>query len=114
MDTSSSGLGNFTYFPTLGLPPLGLGWSSPYSSLGLYQPGFNSIYLPGYTYMPLFLGLGQVGFPAPLALPRFHLPPARIPPHAGVLPSPFPHAPVSHPIPVHPTSAAGMHGGVHR
>jgi len=114
MDTSSYGLDSFTYFPTLGLPALGLSWSSPYSSFSPYQPGFNSIYLPGYTYLPLLLGLGQVGFPTPLRLPPFRLPPLRLPPHGGVLPLSHPAAPVSHPIPVHPTSPVGMHPGLHR
>jgi len=114
MNTSMSGLDGFTYFPPLGLPPLGFSWSSPYSSLGPYQPGFTSIYLPGYTYLPLFLGLGQVGIPTPLRLPPLRLPPLRLPPHAGVLPFPLPRAPVSHPIPLHPSSPVGMHGGVHR
>ncbi len=50
----------FTYYPMLGIlsptPAVGPGYSNPY--LGVYtpQPGFNSIYLPGYTYLPLMLG----------------------------------------------------------
>ena len=114
MDSLSSGLASFTYFPTLGLPALGLSWSNPYSSLSPYQPGFNSIYLPGYTYLPLWLGLGQVGFPTPLRLPPYRLPPLRLPPHGGVLPLPRPAAPVSHPIPAHPTSPVGIHVVPHR
>ena len=114
LDTLSSGLNSFTYFPTLGLPALGLSGSSPYSYFSPYHPGFNSIYLPGYTYLPWLLGLGQVGFPTPLRLPPFRLPPLRLPPHGEVLPLPHPAAPVSHPIPVHPTSPVGVHGGVHR
>ena len=114
MDSLSSGLASFTYFPTLGLPALGLSWSSPYSSFSPYQPGFNSIYLPGYTYLPLLLGLGQVGFPPPLRLPPYRLPPLRLPPHGGVLPLPRPATPVFHPTPAHPTSPVGMHVGPHR
>lgn len=41
----------FTQFPMLGLSPI----SPLYSSLYPYQPGFYSLYLPGYTYRPLFL-----------------------------------------------------------
>jgi hypothetical protein len=52
----------FTYFPLIGASPLGLGSSSLYSSYTPYQPGFNSIYLPGYTYRPLLLGLRMGGY----------------------------------------------------
>jgi FecR protein len=41
----------FTQFPMLGLSSV----SPVYSSLYPYQPGFYSLYLPGYTYRPLFL-----------------------------------------------------------
>jgi len=54
------GVDGFTYFPMLGVPALGLGAYSQYSPYsGLANPlqlGFNSIYLPGYTYRPLILG----------------------------------------------------------
>jgi hypothetical protein len=74
----------FTYFPLLGLPSLSSSLtsynalSSPYQSglygtTGLYQPGFYSIYLPGYTSRPLFLryplGVGRPLFPSRLGLP---------------------------------------------
>ena len=92
------GLDSFTYFPalgvsSLGLAPYGLGPASPYSSYLPYQLGFNSIYLPGYTYRPLLLGLGSLGI-------RPYVPstPRRI----GVYPgpalgtvSPIPRVPVS-------------------
>jgi hypothetical protein len=115
---NTSGLDSFTYFPMLGLPAMGL--SSTYSSLGTDQPGFNSIYLPGYTYLPVSLGLGLGGFRTPF----------RLPPYAGI--SPFPRAPGLHPIPVRPISPMrpispggptspvrpispiGTHVGVHR
>jgi hypothetical protein len=60
----------FTYFPLLGYPSMvstaGVyGGLSPYQSglygTGLYQPGFYSLYLPGYTYRPLLLGLPSLG-----------------------------------------------------
>jgi hypothetical protein len=52
----------FSYFPLVGAPAVDPGMSSVYSSLYPSQPGFNSIYLPGYTYRPYFLGL--LGSPA--------------------------------------------------
>jgi hypothetical protein len=54
--------GNFTYFPMLGVVNPGMGYPGSYSSLYPNQPGFNSIYLPGYTYQPLVLGLAVRGF----------------------------------------------------
>ncbi len=50
---------SFTYFPMLGaLPSYGMATSGIYgSSLSPYQPGFNSIYLPGYVYAPVIVGL---------------------------------------------------------
>jgi hypothetical protein len=48
---------NFSYFPMLGVlspNPVGPG---VYSSYYPAQPGFNSIYLPGYSYRPIMLGL---------------------------------------------------------
>ncbi len=117
---NTSGINSFTYFPMLGLPAPVPGLSSTYSSLSPDQPGFNSIYLPGYTYLPLSLGLGQGGFRTPL----------RLPPYAGI--SPFPRAPGPYPMPVHPyppvrpispvrptsplrpVSPVGTHVGVHR
>jgi hypothetical protein len=98
--TVAPGLDGFTYFPFLGVPSLapGLGPSSlysPYSSYALYQPGFYSPYLPGYTYPPLLLGLVGRGYgglgglrtywPSPLrgigGLPGSHpvLPAPRVP-----------------------------------
>lgn len=41
----------FTQFPMIGLSPV----NSIYDSLYPFQPGFYSLYLPGYTYRPLFL-----------------------------------------------------------
>jgi hypothetical protein len=51
----------FTYFPVLGLPSPSLGLTAPYGAFISSQPGFNSIYLPGYTYRPLMLGLVGTG-----------------------------------------------------
>ncbi|HUA87527.1 MAG TPA: hypothetical protein VMB85_26910 [Bryobacteraceae bacterium] len=54
--TQSADVDGFSYFPMLGVPAVGL-YSSPYPSVIPAQPGFYSMYLPGYTYQPLLLGL---------------------------------------------------------
>jgi hypothetical protein len=51
----------FTQFPMLGLSPI----SPLYSSLYPYQPGFYSIYLPGYTYRPTFLLVSPIAVRSP-------------------------------------------------
>jgi len=64
----------FTYYPMLGLmaPSPGVP-SSIYSSMMPSQPGFSSVYLPGYTYMPVMLtsyGAGYRGSAYSLYSPR--------------------------------------------
>jgi hypothetical protein len=61
-DAAAGSLDTFSYFPLVGAPSVDPGMSSAYSYLYPTQPGFNSIYLPGYTYRPYFLGL--LGSPA--------------------------------------------------
>lgn len=102
----TAGLDSFTYFPFLGVSSLGL---SSYSGFSLYQPGFNSIYLPGYTYRPLMLGLAGLGLRTYLPTP-----PRRI----GLTPGigtfvPIPR-PVAHPVPIRPVPHIGVRGGAHR
>ena len=110
MNTSNSGLDSFTYFPMLGLPPVGPGLSSTYSAVGLSQLGFNSIYLHGYVYLPLLLGLRPTGFP-PLRFPSHPHPMPVLP----VYPHPIPVRPVyPHPTAVRPVPQVGIHGGIHR
>ena len=102
----------FTYFPMLGLPPVGVDPSGADSSLGWSQPGFNSLYLHGYTFLPLLLGL-RGGFSSTGS------PPNRLPLH----PTPV-HPIYPHPIPIHPISPAptavrpvppvAIRGGIHR
>jgi hypothetical protein len=121
-DPASVGPGydGFTYFPLLGLPYAGaVSPSAVYNPYSPYQSGFNSIYLPGYTYQPLVLGLALRGL-------RTYAPytsPLRV----GVLPgigvsrgigvyspiprNPAPHVPMPRPMPVHP---GAVHVGVHR
>ncbi len=136
----TAGADAFTYFPFLGVSPInpvspgpygapapygqpGL-YASPgvYSSYALYQPGFNSIYLPGYTYAPLMLGLigngSRIG-----SGPRIYVPSALRPsmgaPRPGVIvTAPRTMGPIlSAPRPAAPVRVAprvGVGGGVHR
>jgi hypothetical protein len=108
--------GSFTYFPMLGLAAFGTGLSgaygsvytypyTPYGAPGVYQPGFYSIYLPGYTRRPLLLGLPAGG------LQRSLYSPSRI----GVPGSPPPHMPIVRPTAPRPLPRGGLHvGGGHR
>jgi hypothetical protein len=125
LSISTPSVDSFTNFPMIGLPSVGP--SGVYSSLGSYQPGFNSMYLPGYTYFPSYTLL-------PLLLgPSAYLTPYH-PVYGGVAPilptrspigSPIPVRPISphprpvlpampHPIPIRPVSPPGTHVGVHR
>ena len=129
LDGSSLPADAFTYFPMLGFPAMssslstlyggapgaygaGMYGSSPYP----YQPGFYSLYLPGYTYQPMLLHLPYGGpsmglhtFYPPLriggtttTLPTLHYPGAVTPP--TTLRTPGAH-PVT-PTPPHPVVAA--------
>jgi hypothetical protein len=103
----------FTYFPMLGYPFPGTSLSSLYGSslslypsgayvpLSTYPSGFFSIYLPGNTHRPLFLGL-----PPTIGLHRSIYPPSRI----GSPRVPVVRAPVPRPVTPHP--APGVHVGV--
>jgi hypothetical protein len=102
---------NFAYFPLIGVPSLGSSLSGGYGSFNPYQPGFNSIYLPGYTYRPLLLGLAPGGvriYP--------YSPPRRV----GVFPivpgshTPLPHTPLPHPHPGRTIPHGVVHGAAHR
>lgn len=117
------GQNGFTQFPMIGLAPISPvvpGAYSPYSAgvysaLYPYQPGFYSLYLPGYTYRPLFLGLpSQHGSVVYTPLPRVG--------SATTLPRPVynppsvvrPATPIAHPAAtpvVHPVAPA--HVAVH-
>jgi hypothetical protein len=105
------GLDGFTYFPPLGVPSLGVVSSGLYSSYTPYQPGFNSVYLPGYTYPPYVLGLLGRGY-------RTYLPPLTwrtgTPPRAGTI-GPIPRAPAHPvPVPVHAAPSVGVRAVGHR
>ena len=115
MEAAVPGPDSFTYFPMLGLPSLGQDLSTTYDALGLSQPGFNSLYLPGFTFLPILLGVGTrpVGVP-PARFPSTYLHPIPVRP---VYPHPIPTrptAPTPHPTtPVH-VSTGGVHVGGHR
>jgi hypothetical protein len=125
--------GTVTYFPLLGLSSPGLSLSNPdgpynsYSPFNPYQLGFNSIYLPGYAYLPFILAVwigGHHGAPcphlgaaclgfAPRPGPRFlgslgaQVPPWRPRPSPG---SVAPGAPLVRPSPIHSFPRGGAFG----
>jgi hypothetical protein len=118
---SDLAMSSFTYFPFIGALSLGPGVSGLYSSYAPYQPGFNSIYLPGYTYRPLLLGLTPRGYYGRIyASPRgygssIYAPPQRtgFSPGVGGVGAPVPlapHAPLR-PTPAHPITHGGVHAG---
>jgi len=116
------GMDGFTYFPLLGLPYSGLPYSGMASSSPLYNPyspyqsGFNSIYLPGYTYQPFILGAAVRGLRTYVPSPMRGVGPIRtgVSPGIGIF-SPTPRIPAPRPMPVHPISPGGGHigGGGH-
>ena len=103
----------FTYFPFVGVPYMGMGlYSGRYSSAfptQPSQPGFYSMYLPGYTYAPSVLLLpSRIGR---IAAPPFSV----VVPHPGRAPYPIAPAhpgvrPVPHaaPAPAHPMLPYGV------
>jgi hypothetical protein len=111
---SDLALNNFTYFPFIGVLSAGGGLSGLYSSYTPYQPGFSSIYLPGYRYRPLLLGLGSraySGYRGSVYTP--YTPPRRAGFATGGVIVP---APVVRPTPAHPTHpiSPGVARGGHR
>ena len=48
-------------FPIIGVPYPAIDPTGLYTSASLYQPGFNSVYLPGYTYRPMIITLVRRG-----------------------------------------------------
>jgi hypothetical protein len=112
--------GGFSYFPLIGGPTVNASYSNPYSSTVASQPGFSSMYLPGYTSLPfmlMYVGryrgtrdpllpirsgpvfLPRVGVPAagigrpPVFVPHVApiTPIAPMAPHAAPVPHPMPH-----------------------
>jgi hypothetical protein len=107
MTASDYGIDSFTYFPTLGLVSPPAGFTSSYNFYGFYQPGFNSIYLPGYSSLPWFFRPGSIGYPT-----SFH------PPVIPLRPIPSRHPMPGHPASAmgvpHSASSVGIHAGGHR
>jgi len=99
-------LGGFSYFPLVGLTSAGLSYNL-YGSTQPSQAGFYSIYLPGYTYPPVFwrVMVGGSGRHFPVFPPRVHVPPViggTASPHPS-MPSPVATHPIVHtPVPTHP------------
>lgn len=98
----------FTYYPMLGVSSLGVPAPSAYAAYGLSQPGFYSIYLPGYTYAPYMLGTGgfRLGFPS-------LYPHVGVLPRSGVIVTTRPSVPVVRPAPVARPMPMPVHGGGH-
>jgi hypothetical protein len=120
------GFDGFTNFPFLGLPAVGLvSPGASYSSYNPYQPGFNSIYLPGFTSRPLILGLVVRGLRTYVPASPLRIggvggsPRVGFAPGSGII-TPIPHMPpprlpAPRPMPVHPVSpGGGVHVGAHR
>lgn len=110
-DMRVPGANDFIDFPLLGVPLVGMDTAGLYGSTTLYQPGFNSIYLPGYVYRPMILSL--VGLGLPNRFPIYSSSPTRFP--IGSLPgtggvgviSPIPRLPVMlPPVGFHPAAPA--------
>jgi hypothetical protein len=114
--SQTADLDGFTYFPFLDVPALGMGLSGAYSSYTPYQPGFNSIYLPGYTYRPIMLGLvGRgSGIYVPSSPLRFGFPRGYggivTVPRAPISRSPVPRTPVPVGVP-HVSPGVGARAG---
>jgi hypothetical protein len=125
--SSDLAVSSFTYFPFIGALSVSPGVTSLYSSYAPpYQPGFNSIYLPGYTYRPLLLGLMPRIYTrgysnhiySPYSPYSPHSPPYSPPRRAGfspgtgaVAPVPLPHAPPLRTTPARPITHGGVRGG---
>jgi hypothetical protein len=109
---SDLAMSGFTNFPFIGALSIGPSVSGLYSSYAPpYQAGFNSIYLPGYTYRPLLLGLWPRGYSSHIYSPYSpYSPPHR----AGFSSGVGTIVPVHPVVPVHPTPMRPVtHGGVH-
>jgi hypothetical protein len=122
MPDSSLSPDSFTYFPMLGIPSYAssLSGSGLYGGSSAYLPGFYSIYLPGYTRPPLFLGLGGIGGLGGIrglgGLGGFGWQHSPTPPSRVFSPISPVHSPFAHPAPapVHAAPHGGVHIGGHR
>ena len=97
-----NGLSGFSYFPLVGVPVMGLRmYSSPYASVPV-QPGFYSMYLPGYTYAPAVVLLPAMGRMGGLYRPPVYRPPFEVSPASR----PGVRAPAYAVTPAHPVGTA--------
>jgi len=106
-----------TYYPMLGLLAPSPGFpNSVYSSIVPSQPGFSSVYLPGYTYLPVTLMSYGGGFRRTLYSPAspvrpIGVYPGRAPVVGGFSPPRPPVLTMPHPAPIR--IAPAPHPGVH-
>lgn len=105
LDGLDAGYAGFSYFPYLGVPVMGMGgaYSSPYNSVSPAQPGFYSMYLPGYTYAPRIIVMPAIRPLGGVYRPPFSV--ATVPGRApvgsvGPIAPTHPAVPVVHPAPV--------------
>lgn len=124
MSGTALGTDAFTYFPLLGYPSMtptvrttytGLYGSLPIPSSiyqpGIYQPGFNSLYLPGYTYRPSYLRLPVNGMLN--RTPYTPYAPMRLTPTTPRPPVGLPRPPAGRPIAPPPPPRPAIHVGGH-
>lgn len=113
IDLGSDG---FTYFPMLPFPSVSAGLGADYGSLTadpyavatgpVVQPGFYSVYLPGYTRRPLGLPLPAIGIGLGVGLTGLHR--GVYAPTASPLPY-RPYMPTTAPYPYRPyTPSVGL------
>jgi hypothetical protein len=96
-DMRVPGADDFIDFPLLGVPMVGMDPTALYGSAAMYQPGFNSIYLPGYVYRPMILSLVGLGLPGryPIYISPTRFPGGSLPGTGGIgVISPLPRLPV--------------------
>jgi len=121
-DSRTAGIDGVTYFPFLGVMP-SMGLSSPgmYGSPTPYQTGFSSIYLPGYAYAPLIVGLmgqGLIGQRGVLTYVPLAQRPIGLTSGTGsvlrVQPLPVPRAPIVRPAAPIAVPRVGVRVGGHK
>jgi hypothetical protein len=121
-----TGIPGVSQFPLIGLSTIDPTYGGLYGAYSPYQAGFNSMYLPGYYYRPLFLlGFGGTGYrtgiytsthpPGIYSSPGSALFPGRVriplapPANAGSVRPTVVAPPASHPVATH--SSIGHVGG---
>ena len=101
--SQTADLNGFSYFPLVGAPVMGLRmYSNPYASVVPVQPGFYSMYLPGYTYAPAVVLLPAIGRMGGIYRPPVYRPPFVVSPASR----PGTRGPAYVVTPVHPVVTA--------